>query len=185
MGVITLVLGGIKCGKTHYAEMQALKKQSTGGDIVYFATAEAHDEEMKQRITRHQLDRPKNWKTVEEPLELKKAFMELDKDYDLILLDCLTLWITNKLGKAGEEYNREEIIETIISDFLSFLDIIKSSKSDLVIVSNQAELGLISQYKLGRLFQDITGLLHQKIAVYAENVIVLQAGLPLAIKGKI
>lgn len=185
MGSITLVLGGIKCGKTRYAEGKALTKESHGGEILYLATAEALDDEMKQRITRHQKDRPDNWTTVEEPLNINSVFEKYGDKYDLILLDCLTLWLTNKLGQAGDDYNREELMDSITDDCIEFLETSIHCNADLVIVSNQAELGLISSYSLGRLFQDLTGLLHQKIASYADNVIVLQAGIPTAIKGAV
>lgn len=179
MGDVTLVLGGIKSGKSSYAESKAY------GEVVYLATGEALDDEMKQRIKHHRESRPSAWETVEEPLDIKRVMYEWGNKCDFILLDCLTLWLTNLLGRAGENYNREELMEEILNKCDNFLDSAETCKSDLVIVSNQAELGLVSMYKLGRLFQDTVGLLHQRIAKRAKNVIVLQAGIPTALKGEI
>lgn len=185
MGKISLVLGGIKTGKTSFAEKLAAEKELTGGKILYLATAEALDDEMKSRIKRHQSDRPKTWTTIEEPLDIKEIFETYGNKYDLVLMDCLTLWITNKLVQAGEDYNRDEFMDSIIKQSGEFLDVVIKSKCDLVIVSNQVETGLISQYSMGRIFQDLTGLLHQKIARVSTNVIVMQAGIPTALKGEI
>ncbi|MGL1891318.1 MAG: bifunctional adenosylcobinamide kinase/adenosylcobinamide-phosphate guanylyltransferase [Spirochaetaceae bacterium] len=182
MGKITLVLGGIKCGKTSYAEKLASDRESRGGEILYLATAEALDDEMKHRIDRHRADRPKNWDTAEEPLDVKSIFEKKGNVYDLILFDCLTLWITNKIGQAGENYIREELMDNIISSCKEFISQIKDIEAEVVIVSNQVEVGLISPYPLGRVFQDIAGLLHQEIARSANKVVVMQAGIPTILK---
>lgn len=185
MGQICLVLGGIKTGKTSYAEKKASEKELKGGKILYLATAEALDDEMKSRIKRHQSDRPDTWDTIEEPLDIKNVLKIEGDNYNLVLLDCLTLWITNQLVKAGEDYNREELIKTIRDDCSSFIKEASERKCDLIIVSNQVETGLISPYPLGRIFQDIAGLIHQDIATVAKNVILLQAGIPIALKGEV
>ena len=183
MGHISLILGGIKTGKTGYAQKKAEFKEKQGGSILYLATAQALDSEMKERIKRHKADRPKNWDTIEEPLEITKTIENERNNYDFILLDCLTLWLTNKLLDAGEEYNREILIESILNEVDSMIDSAINGKCDLAIISNQVETGLISTYPLGRIFQDATGLMHQRIAEKATNVIVMQAGIATGIKG--
>lgn len=183
MGQITLVLGGTKSGKTSFAEGLAKSKEISGCKIIYLATAQAFDSEMKDRINRHRSDRPKSWLTIEEPLDIIKVFNDSSKNCDLILLDCLTLWLTNMIMKAGDNYIREELMDSILNEVDLFLDQISNTQTDIVMVSNQVEVGLISEYKLGRLFQDIAGLMHQKIGKRANNVIVMQAGFPTVLKG--
>jgi len=185
LGEICLVLGGTKTGKNRYAEKRASDKEEKGGKILYLATAEALDTEMKSRIEKHQSERPETWNTIEEPINIFQKIKENGNNYDLILLDCLTLWVTNKLAKAGENYNREEVIKTIVNDCISFVKKAKTLKCDLVIISNQVETGLISPYPLGRIFQDIAGLAHQGIANIAKDVILVQAGIPVALKGEL
>ena len=183
MGDISLILGGIKTGKTGYAQKKALSKEKQGGTILYLATAQALDSEMKERIERHKADRPKNWDTIEEPLKIAEIIEKEGNNYDFILLDCLTLWLTNRLIDAGEEYNRRDLIESILNEVDTIIDTAIGKKCVLAIISNQVETGLISPYPLGRIFQDITGLMHQKIAKKATNVVVMQAGIATAIKG--
>ncbi len=185
MGFLTLVLGGTKSGKTKYAEGLAKVRESSGGKILYLATAEALDDEMRVRISKHQMSRPESWDTIEEPIDLLSVFEKHGNKYDLILLDCLTLWATNKIVKAGDDYHREDLIKSVVKDCNFFIDKALSMKSELVIVSNQVELGLASSYTMGRLFQDLSGLLHQEIAASANRVVVTVAGLPVAIKGEI
>lgn len=177
MGKITLVLGGTKSGKTCYAESLAY------GDVLYLATARALDDEMKLRIRHHQSTRPKHWDTIEEPTDILHVIERFGDNYDFILMDCLTLWMTNMLGDLPEEYNREELLSDNINRALEFVQEIKKRKADLVIVSNQVEVGLVSPYPLGRVFQDLAGLIHQNIAKEADSVVVMQAGLPLILKG--
>ncbi len=185
MGKICLVLGGIKTGKTSYAENKAKEMETSGGKILYLATAEALDDEMKSRIKRHQSDRPKTWTTIEEPLDIKKILETHGNSYDMVILDCLTLWVTNKLMLAGEDYHRDEFMDSMIKECGDFLDVVLQCKCDLVIISNQVETGLISPYAMGRIFQDLAGLLHQKIAKISNNVVVMQAGIATALKGEI
>lgn len=185
MGNISLVLGGIKSGKTNYAESKAKEVEKRGGKILYLATAQALDDEMASRIDHHKTNRPDSWTTVEEPLNIYDVLKKEGNTYDFILFDCLTLWITNRCLEAGEDYNRDELMASIKAQCREYISIVKDLKSDLIIVSNQVELGLISPYPLGRMFQDLAGILHQYIASEAKNVIVLQAGIPTAIKGSI
>ncbi len=185
MGNISLVLGGIKSGKTNYAETKAKEVEKSGGKILYLATAQALDDEMKSRIDRHKSSRPSSWTTVEETLNIKEVLQREGDSYDFILFDCLTLWITNRCIEAGEEYNRDELMASIIDECEEYISIVKDLRCDLLIVSNQVELGLISPYPLGRMFQDLAGLLHQKIGKYSKNVVVLTAGFPTALKGDI
>lgn len=177
MGKLTLVLGGTKSGKTGYAESLAY------GDVLYLATAEVLDDEMKLRVNHHKRSRPKDWDTVEETRDILNVLQQNGDKYDFILMDCLTLWMTNMLGELPVEYNREELLSNNIKSALEFVEEIKNRKADLVIVSNQVEVGLVSPYPLGRVFQDLAGLMHQKIAQYADSVVVMQAGLPLRLKG--
>lgn len=177
MGKLTLVLGGTKSGKTGYAESLAY------GDVLYLATAEVLDDEMELRIKHHKNSRPKEWDTVEEPRDILNVIKTHGDDYDFILMDCLTLWMTNMLGELPEEYDREELLSKHINRAMEFVEEVKNRRADMVIVSNQVEVGLVSPYPLGRIFQDLAGMMHQRIAQKADAVVVMQAGLPLNLKG--
>lgn len=183
MAKITLILGGIKSGKTSYAQNYAKIKEGHDTSITYLATAEALDDEMIDRIKRHQSDRPTNWITVEEPINITNSLKEINSG--VVILDCLTLWITNKICAAGEDYVRDDLMGEILNDVDLLLETLTNQDIELVIVSNQVETGLISTYAMGRLFQDLTGLIHQKIAKNAKNVILMVAGIPQTLKGEI
>ena len=180
--MITLVLGGAKSGKSLYAENIAIQSQK---ELIYIATAQAYDNdnEMNQRIVLHQRRRAEqnvNWHTIEEPIALANLLKQLNKKAQadnnyLILIDCLTLWLSNLLCKLDQEQQRLEID--------AFLDLLSHSQMDIILVSNETGLGIVPMNQLSRQFIDLAGSLHQKIALLADRVILTVAGLPLALKG--
>ena len=169
----TLILGGVRSGKSRLAESLAKKNQQS---VTYIATASADDEEMAKRIEIHKKHRPKEWSIIEEPLDLSAALKKHANENNCILIDCLTLWITNLLlfqdGNSLEK-NRE--------DFLKYL---KNTKNDIIIVSNETGLGIMPLGELTRKFGDEAGITNQAVAALCDRVILTVAGLPLVLKGK-
>lgn len=169
-GKITLVLGGARSGKSSFA--QALAEDETG-DLIYVATAQAFDAEMTERITRHRSDRGPRWQTVECPLGLADAVAEHQGDGKTILVDCLTLWLSNlMLG--------EHDIAAVGSGLVASL---KSSPAKVILVSNEVGQGIVPDNELARRFRDEAGWLNQAVARAAINVWFVTAGLPQRLKG--
>ena len=179
-----LVLGGTKSGKTVFAEKTAeTYAMKHNCPVVYLATAQAWDEEMETRIRRHQESRPDHWITLEEPRDIQSVFDSDALQQDtVVLLDCLTMWITNLLMDLGEDYTKKEAEEAVFSELERFLKRASSYKGEIIIVSNLVEVGLISSHVLGRTFQDLAGKSHQMTAAAAQEVYQITAGLPLKLK---
>jgi len=164
---LTLILGGASSGKSAYAERLAL---ATGRPPVYLATGQAGDGEMAAKIARHQARRGSEWQLFEAPLDLCAPLQGLGKK--VVLLDCLTLWLSNHL-EAGN--NIEAEAERLLSA-------IANSKSDVIAVSNEIGLGLVPAHALSRAFRDAQGRLNQRFAEAASTVTFITAGLPLPLK---
>lgn len=168
----TLILGGARSGKSALAEKLA---SDSGRDVVYVATAQAGDAEMVARIAHHRARRSEQWHCVEESLHLADALREHARDDRCILVDCLTLWLSNLLGNADTScFERER-------DRL--LQVLPSLPGELLIVSNEVGLGIVPMGELTRRFVDEAGRLHQSLAAISERVVFVAAGLPLAFKG--
>jgi adenosylcobinamide kinase/adenosylcobinamide-phosphate guanylyltransferase len=173
---VTLVLGGVRSGKSRYAQQLA----GCSSRVTFVATAEHRgDDEMRRKIERHRAERPKHWATVEEPLDLAGAIESAGRDCDLLLIDCLTLFTANILEADGEYGER---LQSRIDAFLSAL---KSTPSSLVLVSNEVGSGVVPASALGRRFRDLVGEINQGVAAIADNVLLMVAGLPLALKGSV
>ncbi|AZO95913.1 bifunctional adenosylcobinamide kinase/adenosylcobinamide-phosphate guanylyltransferase [Halocella sp. SP3-1] len=178
VGVITLVLGGARSGKSTFAEKIAYQK---GRDMVsYLATAEAVDQEMSKRIKKHQESRPKTWQTIEEAYKLQDVFLSFPPG-QVVLLDCLTIYISNILLKGNDNPScHEEAI--IVEELEGVINITREKNIDLIIVSNELGSGVVPVSKLGREFRDIAGRINQLIASEADEVYLCIAGLPVEIK---
>jgi adenosylcobinamide kinase/adenosylcobinamide-phosphate guanylyltransferase len=181
--LITLVLGGARSGKSRFALELANnlifpKEGVRGGDAIsttrkaYIATAQPLDDEMKDRIEKHKKERSGEWTTLEEPLNISTLISDINRSYDIILLDCLTLWLSNLL------LNNKDV-ETEIGSFISSLSNMHCS---LLIVSNEVGLGIVPDNALSRRFRDLAGYLNQKMAAIADEVYLVTAGIPLRIK---
>jgi len=173
--MIELVLGGARSGKSRYAEQQAIE---SGKDVIYIATAEARDDEMKARIGLHQQSRPQNWATVEEPIKLASILNKYDQQNSCLLVDCLTLWLSNILfDKKGE------LQQTVFdNETTALFDSLAQFSGHIILVSNELGLGVIAMDKMTRRFVDEAGLLHQKIATLSDKVVLVTAGLPQVLK---
>ena len=170
MAQIDLVLGGARSGKSAFAEKKVLK---TSLKPIYIATAEVFDTEMESRIKVHQQRRDGQWHTIECPIELSAALKTLNEEGNIILVDCLTLWLSNLMLN---DYD----IETYWCDLLSHL---QNNQSHIVFVANEVGLSIVPENKLARQFRDFAGELNQRIASCADNVYFIAAGLPITLKG--
>jgi adenosylcobinamide kinase/adenosylcobinamide-phosphate guanylyltransferase len=172
-GSVTLVLGGVRSGKSRYA--QQLAQQSNR--VVFVATAKITDDEMSAKIDRHREDRPTEWLTVEEPLELPKVLAEYETACDVIVLDCLTIFAANLMEATGEDCAAvESRIETLCAA-------LRTIQCNVVVVSNEVGSSVHPSHELGRRYRDLLGEINQKVARVADDVVLMVAGLPLALKG--
>jgi adenosylcobinamide kinase/adenosylcobinamide-phosphate guanylyltransferase len=168
---VTLVLGGVRSGKSHYA--QQLGERAS--NVVFVATAQGTDEEMRKKIERHRNGRPEQWKTIEEPLALAETIALHGPGCDLMIIDCLTFFAANLMAARRDE---EKEIATLC-------DALQTSGCPLVLVSNEVGSGVVPEYPSGRRFRDFLGEMNQSVARIAHNVLLLVAGLPLVLKGQI
>lgn len=184
MNDIVLVLGGTKSGKTSWAQRRALDiEKKTGLGVSYIATAEPLDDEMAERIERHKEDRPSRWTTWERPIEIHSVLKEAGENRSVILLDCLTLLMSNIMFLDPSEPVKEVVKKKIFKEISLFLDEAEAlENTTFIIISNQVENGLVSEHKIGRMFQDIAGMAHQLIAERATEVIIMNAGIGTRIK---
>lgn len=169
-----LILGGVKSGKSRYAEEAA---KALSDKVAVVVTAEPLDDEMKARIARHIADRPAHWMTKEAHVDLAAALDQLnhDPDVEVVIVDCLTLWITNLLVKP----EASDRLQQYISEFERM---VQAFSKPLLIVSNETNMGVMPVDSLSRRFCDETGRLHQRLAAFVDRVDLLVAGLPVSVK---
>jgi adenosylcobinamide kinase / adenosylcobinamide-phosphate guanylyltransferase len=172
---VTLVLGGVRSGKSRWAQELAAK----AAHVAYIATAQAVDAEMTEKIRRHREERANHWRTFEEPLELGRLIAGHAAAFDVMLVDCLTIFVANLL----ETENADPVCVTRCVE--EFLEALRTPPSSVVLVSNEVGSGVVPPYPAGRRFRDALGELNQRVAAIADNVVLLVAGLPLALKGTI
>lgn len=166
----TLVLGGARSGKSAFAEALV---SGSGLKAVYIATGRVWDEEMRQRVDAHRARRGAAWTTIEEPLELTDAIEREARQGRALLVDCLTLWITNLIMDERD----------IGTAFEAVLTAIHTAACPVVLVSNEVGLGIVPDNAMARTFRDHAGQLHQSIAAIVAEVYFVAAGLPLKLKG--
>jgi len=169
--MLTLILGGARSGKSRLALQRA---QATGQPVSFIATAQAHDAEMADRIARHQAERPAHWTTIEAPLDLAGAIRAAPSG--MVVVDCLTLWLTNWLCHPEPD--------DFASARAALLAVLQARDADeIILVSNETGLGIIPLGELTRRFVDEAGWLNQDLARLADEVVFVAAGLPLTLKG--
>lgn len=169
---VVLVVGGVRSGKSHWAQEFAAR----GRTVTFIATAEALDDEMRCRIARHQAERPANWTTVEAPIHLPDAITSAGQQSEMLLVDCLTLWVSNLL--TSEQGDRE----CIMAHADRLCEVLRSTPASVVLVSNEVGSGLVPDNEVGRLYRDLLGEVNQRVARVADKVLLLVAGYPLVVK---
>nr|WP_063570774.1 bifunctional adenosylcobinamide kinase/adenosylcobinamide-phosphate guanylyltransferase [Luteibacter rhizovicinus] len=170
--MLTLILGGARSGKSAFAERLATESAL---DVFYVATAQALDGEMADRIAHHRSRRPATWKSFEEPVALAAVLREHARSDRFLLVDCLTLWLSNLLGiDEGAHFEQERD---------AFLDILSTLPGNVAFVSNEVGLGITPMGELTRRFVDEAGRLHQALGQRCDRVVFVAAGLPLILKG--
>lgn len=178
---VELFLGGARSGKSSFAEQQALQYYQGNertGQLHYVATATPFDEEMTQRIIHHQQRRGSEWKNHEAPLALARQLRQF-KQHDIVLVDCLTLWINNVIYNQGEPITEKQISGQV-AELITELE---TSSATILCVSNEVGLGIVPMGQVSRLFVDHAGWMNQAIAQIAQRVVFMAAGLPMYLKG--
>jgi len=170
------ITGGARSGKSRFAEQLAL---GFGTALAYLATAQPLDGEMSDRIAKHRQRRGAAWRTIEEPRQLGQALVANDGLHQAILIDCLTLWLTNLLlDQKLEEKTEERILEKV----RQLAQILPGMKTPVIIVSNEVGMGIVPEHRLGRVFRDIAGQANQILAAAADEAWLVASGIPLRLK---
>lgn len=177
MGKLTLILGGARSGKSDYGEQLA---QSLTDEVLFVATAQAFDEEMKARIARHRQQRPSHWHTVETATQV--AIATADYPAAVVLLDCLTLLVSNLILQLGDDLDEAQAETAVADELAAILDTIQANDCHWIIISNEVGLGIVPENRLARLYRDALGRANQRLARAANQVIFMVAGLPLVVK---
>jgi adenosylcobinamide kinase/adenosylcobinamide-phosphate guanylyltransferase len=171
---VILITGGCRSGKSRfaldYANLHFSKK-------LYLATCEVLDEEMARRVENHKKIRGPEWRTVEEPLEVVEKVRRHGDEAEVILLDCITLWLSNLLLKWDDD-------SKVTSEVDRLIETLKKSQTSFLIVSNEVGMGIVPANPLSRRFRDLSGMVNQRIAEVADTVILMVSGLPIFLKGK-
>lgn len=171
------ITGGARSGKSRFAEQLSLE---FGAPLCYLATAQALDSEMGERISRHQQRRGNDWQTTEEPLHLTQALACCDGNYKAVLVDCLTLWLTNLL--LLYEDLGEQAEERIMDDVHRLAATLRGMTTPVILVSNEVGMGIVPEHRLGRIFRDIAGQANQIMASAAGEAWLVASGIPLKLK---
>jgi adenosylcobinamide kinase / adenosylcobinamide-phosphate guanylyltransferase len=169
---IYFITGGARSGKSAHAERLAA---ASAGKRAYIATAQAFDDEMAARIEKHRQDRGGAWDTFEEPLAVADLLGKLSGRYDIALLDCLTLWLSNTMAHTDGDEAVILRIDDLVRSFRIF-------GGTCIVVSNEVGLGIVPDNPLARKFRDLAGMMNQKAAAAADEVYFLAAGIPLKMK---
>ena len=173
MGMTIFITGGARSGKSRLAEELA---RGYGAPLGYLATGRAGDAEMAERIARHQARRGPVWRTIEEPLDLAGAIHALEGNVNAILVDCITLWLTNLLLQR-------ENAATILGEVASLAKLMAGLSIPLILVSNEVGMGVVPDNVLARAFRDLAGEANEMLARAADEVYVVISGLPMKLKG--
>lgn len=164
-----LVLGGARSGKSRYAQQRV---EALSGRLVYIATAQSLDSEMEERISRHRADRGARWQTIEAPIELPAAIEDAALRHDAVLVDCLTLWLSNLFLAEKDIEAAARSLETVVA----------RCPCPVALVANELGLGIVPDNALARRFRDEAGWLNQRLAQTVDEVVMLAAGLPMRLK---
>ncbi|MCS7287033.1 MAG: bifunctional adenosylcobinamide kinase/adenosylcobinamide-phosphate guanylyltransferase [Anaerolineae bacterium] len=177
---LILVLGGARSGKSAYAQQLA---ENLGQRVLFVATATAGDEEMAERIERHRAVRPPHWRTLEAPLGIGRALEAAIADAEVVLMDCLTLLVSNWMMEEGERTPADRLEALVKEELEAIMKVCEEREVTLIVVSNEVGMGLVPPYPMGRVFRDVLGQINQWLAARADRVVLMVAGIPLELKG--
>ena len=175
MAGLWFVTGGARSGKSGYAERLAA---ATGRAVVYIATMEPLDEELVQRVATHRAARPASWGTVEAPLDPVDALAEADPEH-CALLDCLSLWVTNRMGPLGESPTPEDLVRLegeLAAEVTRLVEAARARSGETIVVTNEVGSGLVPPYPLGRAYRDVLGRVNQQVSAAADRAWLLVSG---------
>jgi adenosylcobinamide kinase/adenosylcobinamide-phosphate guanylyltransferase len=175
---IIFIIGGARSGKSSFALNEASKIK---GQKAYVATAEALDSEMRERIEEHKKNRGDTWNTFEEPLKISEILKKIKGNYKVIIIDCMTLWLSNILHRIQTP---EKEVQRLIKELKAFKNssLVTRHSSLIFIVSNEVGMGIVPDNRVARGFRDLAGFLNQKVAEIADEVYLVTAGIPVRIK---
>jgi adenosylcobinamide kinase/adenosylcobinamide-phosphate guanylyltransferase len=177
MGRLILLLGGARSGKSTLAERMA--KELGGDQVLFVATAQVGDDEMRARIAAHQQARPAVWRTLEAPLQVAEQLRRVDDPLPpVIVLDCITLLASNVLLTLPDGCSPADATSAVLAEIDALLSFQQSTAATWIIVTNEVGMGVVPPYRLGRLYRDALGAANQKLAQAADEVLLLVAGLP-------
>jgi len=172
---LTLILGGARSGKSEFA--QALARQRGGDDVLFVATAEALDDEMRARIRDHRAARPAGWRTLQAPRRIAGEMLPASER--VVLVDCMTLWVSNVL--LAEENTATEVMLQELGELLEWY---RAARCEMIVVSNEVGMGIVPDNALGRAYRDLLGMVNKRIAEVADEVFLLVAGVPMEVKSR-
>lgn len=170
-----LVTGGCRSGKSAYAQRAAEAMAVT--DRYFLATCQPADEEMRQRVARHQQDRGDQWQTLECPLDIEAVLRGMENDQAVVLVDCLTLWMSNLLAVTEDPAVTERRLDGLAGA-------VAQSAASVILVSNEVGCGIVPENPLARLYRDMVGLANQRLARQVDHVVWMVSGMPVMVKGK-
>jgi adenosylcobinamide kinase/adenosylcobinamide-phosphate guanylyltransferase len=178
---LTLILGGARSGKSDHAEQVA---RATGKPVLFIATAQALDDEMRGRIDKHRAARPAEWETLEAPVQVGAALITQASQLkaDVVILDCITLLVSNVLLALPEDSSVEHVLHNVETEIEALLEAHDKLGGQWLVVSNEVGLGVVPPYPLGRVYRDALGWANQHLARAADKVILMVAGIPTVIK---
>lgn len=179
---VHFILGGARSGKSGHAERQARwhMSQVTDGQLHYVATAIAFDDEMRERIAHHRRQRGDGWLEHEVPCQLAQTLARMTSQ-DVVLVDCLTLWLNNVIYNDGQPLNAEQVSQRI----KELAATLQQTPATILLVSNEVGMGVVPLGEVSRLFVDHAGWMNQAVAKVADSVVLVTAGIPLALKGRV
>lgn len=175
---VTLVLGGAQSGKSYYAQQLASHFER----VTFIATARGTDTEMRKKIERHRRERPSAWRTIEAPLELEKAVHSASRESDVVLVDCLTVYVDNVMSTRRKSKSMSMLKSDSKECINAVCDAIRTAAASVIIVSNEVGSGVVPPYRSGRAYRDFLGQMNQKVAEIADHVILMVAGVPMTVK---
>jgi adenosyl cobinamide kinase/adenosyl cobinamide phosphate guanylyltransferase len=170
---IILITGGVKSGKSTWALKYGEKAE---GRRVFLATAEARDDEMRQRIEAHKIERANRWKTIEEPLNIDDIILNESGQFDVLIIDCLTMWISNMLTV----FNMEK--KTIVSKIINLTYALEKTAAAVVVVTNEVSMGIMPADPVSRVYQELLGRVNRDVAGISSSVYFMVSGIPQKIK---